>query len=146
MSQQSLVTGASSKVVVNGKVVGFATSVSVSRNQGIKALYGIDVITPQEIATTGPYSVTGSMSGFRVRDIGGHDGFGIVNASTVQDILNQKYCVLELVDRMSNVTYARVVGVIFDRDTITTSVKERNTFSANFTGIFYYNETSDAKG
>jgi len=145
MSQQSLVTGASSKVVVNGKVVGFATNVTINRSQGVKAIYGIDVLPPQEIATTGPYSVTGTMAGFQVRDIGGPAGFGIINASTLQDLLNQKYCVFELIDRKLNTTYARVVGVIFDKDSITTSVKGVNTFSASFQGLFYYNEVSDAK-
>jgi hypothetical protein len=144
--QQELVNGASTRVVVNSKIVGFATDVSIRRSQGVKAIYGVDVVTPQEIAVTGPYSVTGTMAGLRVRDIGGHDGFGIVNASTVQDMLNQKYCVLELVDRANNVTYARVVGVIFDRDSITSSSKNLNTFNASFQGLFYYNETSDAKG
>lgn len=146
MPQQELITGASTKVVVNGKVVGFATNVNINRSQGVKPIMGIDVITPQEIAVTGPYSVTGSMGGFQVRSIGGPDGFGIVNASTVQDLLNQRYCVLELIDRANNTTYARVVGVIFDRDSISVSTKGVNTFTANFTGMFYYNATSDAKG
>lgn len=143
--QQELVSGAATRILINGKVVGFATDVSIRRSQGVKVIHGIDIVAPQEIAVTGPYECSGSMNGFRVRSFGGHDGFGIVNASTLRDMFNQKYATIELLDRKTNVVYARVVGVIFDADSIQTTVKGVNTFSASFKGMWVYNETSDAK-
>jgi hypothetical protein len=143
--QQDLIAGAAVRVVLNGKIVGFATSISVTRDQGVKPIYGIDQVNPQEIAVSGPYSVGGSLDGFRVRNFGGYDGFGVINASSMNDMFYQKSAVLELVDRKTNITFARIVGVIFHQDSFTVTNKAVITFSARFTGTYMFNEISDKK-
>ncbi len=146
MAQNDIISGAAVRLVVNGKIIGVGTSVSINRDQGVKAIYGIDVVTPQELATTGPYSVRGSITGLRTRSTGGFDGLQVINASTLADYFNQKYCTLELIDRKTNVVFAKVDRVIFNSDSLQVSAKSVVTISASFIGTFLTNEVSSKSG
>lgn len=143
MAQNSIITGAAVRLLVNGKIIGVGTSISIQREQGVRPIYGIDIPTPQEIAITGPYSVKGSITGLRTRDTGGFDGLQIVNASTLSDYFNQNYCMLELVDRKTNLTIAKVDRVIFGSDSIQVSARAVVTISASFIGTFLSTEISN---
>lgn len=146
MSQADVMVGACVKLLVNGKVIGVGTSVSIQRDQGVKAIYGIDSATAQEIAVTGPYTVRGQISGLRTRSSGGFDGLQIVNSSTLSDYFNQKYCTLELIDRKTNITFAKVNKVIFNADSLQVSVKQVVTINASFIGTFLTTEISQKSG
>lgn len=143
MAQQSIITGAAVRLLVNGKVIGIGTSISIQRDQGVKPIYGIDIPTAQEIAITGPYTVNGSIAGLRTRDTGGFDGLQIINAATLSDYFNQNYCTLELVDRKTNLTIAKVDRVIFGSDSLQVSSKAVVTISASFVGTFLSTEISN---
>ncbi len=146
MSQNSVITGAAVRLMVNGKVIGIGTSINYQRDQGIKPIYGIDITVPQELAITGPYSVRGSISGLRTRDSGGFDGLQVINASTLADYFNQKYCVLELIDRKTGITFAKIDKVMFNSDSLQVNARSTVTISASFIGTFLTTEISQKSG
>jgi hypothetical protein len=143
---QDIIAGAAVKLVVNGKVIGIGTSVSVQRDQGVKPQYGIDTPVAQEISIVGPYTVRGSIAGLRTRSSGGFDGLRIVNSSTLADYFNQHYCVIELVDRVTGVTFAKIDKVIFNSDSLQVSAKSVVTINASFIGTYMANEISTKSG
>lgn len=145
MGLQQRQTGAGIVVKVNGHVVGFATDISYTRNLGIKPIYGIDSPFIREIAVTGPYQVSGTLSGFRLRDSGGLDGLAIMNASNVDDYFQQKYVFLEIIDRLSGASIGVISQAMFITDTWTINARNPVTFNASFIGVFIQNELSDNK-
>lgn len=146
MPQNDVIQGAAVKLLINGKVVGIGTSISYQRDQGAKFIYGIDDPVAKEVAITGPYSIKGQITGLRTRSSGGFDGLQVINASTVSDYFNQQYCVLELVDRKTGVTFAKINKVIFNSDSLQVSAKSVVTISASFMGTFMTNEVSQKSG
>jgi len=146
MSQNSIITGAAIRLLVNGKVIGVGTSINYQRDQGIKPIYGIDIAVPQELAITGPYMVRGSINGLRTRETGGFDGLQVVNASTLADYFNQKYCVIELVDRKTGITIAKIDKVMFNSDSMQVSARAVTTITASFIGTFLSTEISQKSG
>ena len=146
MSQADIVTGSAVRLLVNGKVIGIGTSFSYQRDQGIKAIYGVDIVTPQELAVTGPYIVRGQINGLRTRASGGFDGLQIVNASTLADYFNQKYCTIEIFDRKTNITLAKIDRVLFNSDTMQIQARQVVTISATFIGTFLSTEISQKSG
>lgn len=146
MGQMDIMTGAACRLLVNGKLIGVSTAITIQRDQGVKAIYGVDSPVAQEIAVTGPYTVRGSITGLRTRSSGGFDGLQIVNSSTLADYFNQKYCVIELVDRKTNVTFAKVNKVIFNSDSIQVSARQVITINASFIGTFLTTEISQKSG
>lgn len=133
---QEIIAGAACRILVNGRPIGIANSISIQRQQTVKPIYGIDVMLPQEIAITGPYAVRGQISGFRTRYTKGWDGLGVVNASTVENLLNQLYCQLEIYDRASGELIAKVDKVLFYVDNIQVGARGLMTISAQFMGVF----------
>lgn len=146
MAQADVMTGACVRLLVNGKVVGVGTSITIQRDLGVKPIIGIDQVTPQEIAVTGPYIVRGQITGLRTRATAGFDGLQIINASTLGDYFNQKYVTLELVDRKTNITFAKVNKVIFNTDTMTVQARQVVTITASFIGTFLTTEISQKSG
>ena len=143
MAKSEIQTGAGCRVLVNGRIVGFATGVNWKRSIGSRYIYGIDSPYAAEIAVTGPYRIEGTISGFRLRDQGGWDGRGIMNSGRVKDMLIQPYVALELVDRRSKIGFATVRNCIFDEDSVNVVTKAQITMTANFKGIFMLNEGSE---
>lgn len=146
MSQADVMTGAACRLLVNGKVIGVGTSITIQRDQGVKAIYGVDSPVAQELAVTGPYTVRGQINGLRTRSSGGFDGLQVVNSSTLADYFNQKYVVIELVDRKTNVTFAKVNKVIFNADSIQVSARQVIQINASFIGTFLTTEISQKSG
>lgn len=148
MPQQQIQTGSGVVVKVNGKVVGFATGLTFTRSQNLKVIHEVDSPFAAEIAPT-TYSVSGNMTGFRLRDSGGLDGAGkgnqIMDLSTVDSYFYQKYATIEVVDRVSNKMMYSFRGVLFDQDSWSITTKNIITFSASFRAIFVSNEASTAQ-
>jgi len=146
MSQADIMTGAACRLLVNGKVIGVGTSITIQRNLGVKPIVGIDSVTPQELAITGPYTVTGTITALRTRSTGGFDGLQVINASSLSDYFNKKYCTIELVDRKTNITFAKVNKVIFNADTMQINARQVITITASFIGTFLTTEISQKTG
>jgi len=137
--QQVIETGAGLRISINGIIVGFATGLNFSRSIGTKEIYVIDNPLPQEIMPT-TYSVRGTMTGLRIRDSGGLDGYGIMDISTIQKYFDFKYATIEVVNRLSNKTIYTFQKVVFDTDSWNITARAPVTFSASFKGIFVTNE------
>lgn len=146
MSQADIVTSAACRLLINGKVIGVSTAISYMRDQGVKATYGIDSPIAQEIAITGPYMVRGFINGLRTRSTAGFDGLQIVNASTLSDYFNQKYCTIELVDRKTNITFAKIEKVIFNADSVQVSARNVIIVNASFIGTWLSTEITQKSG
>lgn len=146
MAQNDIIAGAAVRLLVNGKVIGIGTGISIQRDQGFKPIYGIDIVTPQEIAPTGPYAVRGSITGLMTRSSGGFDGLQVVNASTLTDYFNQRYCTLELFDRKTGITIAKVEKVIFASDSMQLAARSVMTITASFIGTFLVTQVSQKSG
>lgn len=145
MGLQQRQVGAGIVVKVNGNVVGYATSIQYNRQLGVKPIYGIDSPFIREIGITGPYQVTGTMAGFRLRDSGGLEGQAVMNASNPDDYFNQKYVSLEIIDRLSGASIGIISQAIFLADSWNIDARNPVTFSASFIGVFINNELSDNK-
>jgi hypothetical protein len=139
--QQVIQTGAGVKLLINGIVVGFATGISFTRGINTKEIYGIDSPLPQEIIAT-TYSVRGTLTGLRVRDSGGLDGYGIMDISDLSRYFNFKYSTIEVVDRATSKTIYTIQKCVFDQDSWNIQARAPITFSANFKGVFVTNEVT----
>lgn len=140
--QPLLLTGGGIRLVINGSVVGFATSIQVSRSVNTKPIYELDSQIPAEIMTTN-YAVSGSLQGIRMRNIS-LDALGIMNASSPEAILAQKYCTIEIVDRVTNKTMYTIRNVLFDGESFSIQNKAIMSFSASFKGIFMFTAESNS--
>lgn len=146
MSQADVMTGAACRVLINGKIIGVSTAITYTRDQGVKATYGIDSPIAQELSITGPYTVRGQINGLRTRSTAGFDGLQVVNASTLSDYFNQKYCTIELVDRKTNITFAKIEKVIFNMDTVQVLARNVITINASFIGTWLSTEITQKSG
>ena len=135
-------TGAGALVKVNSVVIGFATSITWTRNQGQKPFYEVDNLFPAEISPAGPYLVTGTMTGLRIRNSGGTDGAQITNAADVNTMLMQQYVTLTVQDKISGQNICNINRCMFDQDSFTLEAKGQGTFSARFMGFWVSNEVS----
>lgn len=135
--QQLLIAASACAVKINNTVIGYATSVQITKSQGMKVIHGIDNPFPQEIAITGPYMVQGTISGFRSRIQGGWEHLRAVNASTIKDYFNQHYVTLEILDRATGELIARVDKALFTTDSISVGARGVVTMDASFVGHFW---------
>jgi len=71
-----ILTGASVFIYLNNKLYGPAQSISYTIDSQDQEIYGVDAFYPQEIAPSRG-SVTGSISGLRVRNSGGLVALGL---------------------------------------------------------------------
>lgn len=140
--QQEVLNGAAIRISINGRVVGFATGVSFTRNQGMDAIYEVDNPFPAEIRPT-RYSVVGSLTGIRTRGSEGLDGAGIINTASINSFFSQSYCVLEIVDRATSIVLYKIHNVMFDNDSWSINARSLVTFNARFTGQFMSTELTD---
>lgn len=145
MSLQQRQTGSGVVVKINGNVVGFATSISYQRSVGARVITGIDSPFAAEIALAGPYTVTGTMSGFRMRGSGGLEGSNTMNAASPSAYFNQQYVSIEIIDILSGASIVTIYQAMFVNDSWSMTAKDVITFSASFIGIFMQNELSTQK-
>lgn len=86
-------------VYINSRPFGAATSIDWSVDVGRRAIYGLDQITPVELAP-GPVKTTGRIECFRVRLDGGLEGRGFLAAT--QNLLSEKYIHIMVIDRLTD--------------------------------------------
>jgi hypothetical protein len=142
VSAQSILTGAGILLQANGNTVGFATGIQFTRSQNTKVIMEVDSPYAAEIMPTS-FTVSGTLSGIRLRNTGGLDGPGIMDLSKVQSIFYQQYTSLIVVDRVTNKNIYTFSKVMFDSDSWTITSKNVITFSANFKAVFITNEAGD---
>ena len=76
MAQQRTIVGAHCRVFINGKVLNEVQKIDYAIDYGEESIYGIDSVFPQEIKVT-RVSVAGSMSGIRIKNTNGLQGYDI---------------------------------------------------------------------
>ena len=135
MGQSITIPSAAITVYVDNQIIGFATTISYNRDLGIKTIYAIDDPTPQEIAITGPYTITGSLSGFAVISSQDHNRL-LVHANTISEYFNQKYATIEVKNRTNSTVQFKITNCIFHSDSWSTEAKGIGQWRASFTGMF----------
>lgn len=138
---ESILHGAGLKLYINGVVIGYATGINFTRSQGVKPIYELDSPFVAELMPT-TYSISGSLSGIRIREVAGLDTNGIMDLNTVQAFFLQQYVDIELVDRRSGKVVWTIQRCIFSQDSWSVSARSISTFSANFMGTFIETNTA----
>lgn len=136
-----VLSGASLRIYINGKVIGFATGFSFQRSQGIKKNYELDNPYPAEIQPT-RYDVSGTLLGIRLRHIDGLSSSAALDINTAQAIFSQTYVTIEMVDRLTGVRIWSITGAMFNNESWSISNKGQVTFSASFIGTFMTSKES----
>lgn len=97
MSKPStVISGALIKIYLNGKLYSESQSAQWSTDFGEKPIYGVDTPFPQEIGST-RYSVSGSITGLRIKLSGGLQGNGAVRPTI--EFLKSPYVSIRIQDR-----------------------------------------------
>ena len=99
MPRALVVTGAAIVCYVNGTPYGRVSGFSFRSATPRRALYGLDVIDPQELAPT-QTKISGTLKLYRTVGDGGAEGAGMV--ANFEDLPREKYFTLQLVDRGSD--------------------------------------------
>lgn len=131
MAQSTVLTGAQCKVYVAG-VLYPATSIQYTIDYGEQEIFGIDLVHPQEIATT-RITVQGSISGFRVQLSGGIQGTGI--RSKINDVLYAPYVSLRIQDRKNEVDILFVNNIKVTSESLSINSKSTAMVDFSFKGI-----------
>lgn len=137
---QQILTGSGVRLIINGKVIGFATGLSFNRSQATKVFYEIDSPVAVEIAPL-LVSVSGNLTGIRLRD-DFLDTRRAMSLGDLNDFFDQKYINIEVVDRLTNKTLYHFRDAMFDSDSWSINAKSVITFSASFKAKWVSNETS----
>jgi hypothetical protein len=136
-NQQSIIVSAGlCRFYVNNAIYKVAQSVSVNINTGENSIYGINSPLPQEIATNGQYSVTGTATVVRTKSSGGLQGVNL--RPLFSDMAASNYVSLRLEDRSTletlwSIPKAKIFNV---KETIQT--KNIYHISFEFTGILLF--------
>lgn len=104
MAKSHVLSGAKVKLYINERPFGQATSFRWSSNTPKKALRGIDVLEPVELAVTG-YQCTGSVSVIRLSNDGGAEGAGVI--TPYPELSREKYFSLTLIERHTDLVIFR---------------------------------------
>lgn len=133
MSRPSVVlTGALVRVYINNRLYKEAQSVQYTLDSGEHEIYGIDSPFPQEIASTRS-TVTGSISGLRVRFSGGLQSY---NAKPlITDLVKAEYISIRIQDRVSGEDILFVPNAKISQQTFQAAAKGTVKLNFNFKGL-----------
>ena len=99
MARTAVVVSAGVKLYLNGKPYGNVTEFSWTSATPRRAIYGLDVTEPCELAPT-TTRVAGNVEVIRTVGDGGAEGAGIT--ATYPDLSAEKYFTLQLIERKSD--------------------------------------------
>jgi hypothetical protein len=99
MAQSKSLRGADAQLYINGNIFPICTGVRWRADTGRHAIYGIDQMTPFELAL-GQVSIKGTVECLRQRQDGGLEGRGVT--APEHSILLEKYFSMALVDRSTD--------------------------------------------
>lgn len=140
MSAQSLiVTGASVRVFINGRLYGNVTSFKFTSETPGKEIHGLDSVEPDEIATT-VARVSGSLGMYRLIASGGLQGIGV--QPEYADLPAGKYFTLSLVERSTDTTIFEASQCRAERESWDFAAKQQSQGQLDFKGIRWGNETA----
>jgi hypothetical protein len=139
MSKSISLAGASLKIFINNRVFGIASSISWESDAGRRAIYGLDQITPFELAP-GQNRITGRIECLRIRQDGGLEGRGVTVHDDKQ--LLEKYISIIVIDRLTDTVVLRVDNAAVNRQSW--QVENRNLLrgSFEFEGLTWTSESS----
>ena len=139
------------RLLINGKVAGYATGLNYRILQGQKLIFGVDSPFPQEIAQgAGPSYAEGSIQVFRTKD-GSPEIWGMMTPRTSEDgvfesgsiastaLGSGKYLVLELRERATDKIVLKMTHVMFGSQEWSVTAKQVMTGSVSFQGIVAHN-------
>jgi hypothetical protein len=135
--QQPILEAACLKVYINGQVLGWAANVQSAISTPARAIHGIDQSSPTEIIPT-TYSVSCSIRVYRGRATGGAEGLGLISSG--YNLLKQKYCTIEIVDRITDQVVNRFGSCLVSSQSWDISPKGLVTGTLSFTGIEFSTE------
>jgi hypothetical protein len=132
MASQRTIPGASIKIYINGIVYNEAQQLDYTIDYGEEPIYGIDSFFPQEIKIT-RISVQGTISGLRVKDSNGLQGYSI--RTGVRDSVFAPYISIRIADRETgeDILFIPNAKVINERSSVSAKGVMKTTFS--FTGL-----------
>ena len=141
MAIAKTLTGASLKLYINGRPFGIATSIEFSVDSGRRQIFGLDQVTPFELAP-GASRITGRIECNRLRQDGGLEGRGL--ATPDKWIMFEKYISIMLVDRLTDSIVLKVdQAAVSDQSwSIVSKDVMKGTFS--FMGMGWSNEASES--
>lgn len=132
MSQSKVWRGADIKLYIAGNLYPEVQSVSYTIDYGEDAIYGIDSIFCQEIATT-RVSVQGSISGIMLKLSGGLQGKDVT--TRIIEKLFAPYVSFELRDRLTDSKIVFIPHIKVVQETFQVQGKGTVKLSFNFKGI-----------
>lgn len=141
MADTFIQTAASIRIYINDTPIGWAQSLTINRNYRLKDVKEIDNPFTVEFMPTS-YSVTGTISGFRLRDSADFDGFNLTKSGDSRQFLGQNYAVIEVRDRLSGKTLAKISKVLMDSDQINITSRAPVIINGTYRGVFVENEAS----
>lgn len=135
--QVKTLRGADIQLYINGRIFPICSAIRWHAATGRHAIYGIDQITPFELAP-GQASIKGTVECFRQRKDGGLEGRGVVAPERI--ILLEKYFSIAVLDRSTDtVIFAIEEAAVGDQDW-RVSAKAEMSGSFSFEGIGWTNE------
>lgn len=127
-----VISGALLKVFINEVLYAEVNSVSYTIDYGTTQIYGIDSPFAQEIAPT-RYSVSGSISGLRLKLSGGLQGYAAV--FRYDDLLSSPYVSIRLQERSQQEDILYIPNAMVGSQSLQAGAKGTALLSFNFTGL-----------
>lgn len=142
MNQKAL-AGAALAIYINGEPFGIATGISWDSSAGRQAIYGIDSVTPFELAP-GAQSIKANISCYRIRGDGGLEGRGV--AAPDKKIALEKYIDILVLDRLTGLPILKINSAAVNSQRW--SVNARGMLEGNFEieGLDWENESMAPHG
>ena len=133
---QVVLRAADVKIFIGGKVYPEVQSIAYTIDYGETSIYGIDQVFPQEIAP-GKVTVMGTVSGIRIKGLGGLQGYGI--RSKINEVLYAPYVSIRIKDRHSDSDILWIPNAKISREELSMQAKGIGRLNFNFIGIVPYN-------
>jgi hypothetical protein len=124
--------GSDFKVVINGVLLAETESITVNVSSPRNSIKSIDTQLTIE-NTPGSLEVSGSIDFHRIRFVGGLEGRGVI--ATWDNMTQEKYCTIQIVDRLLQEEYMRIEKVSVTSQSFKISSKSLVGGSFTFTGI-----------
>ena len=126
------VQSASLKILINNRTFGVVTAIEWANDGGRRPIFGLDKITPFELAP-GTNSIRGRIDCIATRNDGGLEGRGISTSSS--NIMLEKYISIAIVDRVTNKIVFKCDQAAVNSQTWRATARGLYTGSFTFEGI-----------
>lgn len=131
MSQRTI-AGSHIKLYINGKVYSEVQQLDYNVDYGEEPIYGIDSLFPQEIKVS-RISVTGSVSGIRVKNSNGLAGYAARHG--IRDSMFAPYISIRIFDRTTGEDIMFIPNAKITSEKLSVATKGSVKVSFNFSGL-----------